>query len=331
LLGPACAGMTFDLISGGTCSGISGVAGHVAKDSQGKIRAFGYLPGYPPRGVKEDTDRFTQCFSSTGTDFTPMDPLQGWTDLIAFGIKPGDIRLLCYAPGEIARVECAVALALGANVGLVVDKDLAKERSFDSTAWEGSSGLLPLPKDTMTLRAYLQIADAPLSADEKKRLERAARLAHEDYVKSATPADASFQPWDKLADELKLSNYGQVAYWEKSLHAFGLGIRALTDDDKLHQPLVMADVLRKSDGGGPVTNEAVDPIRKLAEIEHGRWNVERLSAGWRYAEVKDVAKKLSPWLIPWEKVPDHIQKYDIDAINGLPKKLREAGLELYRL
>jgi hypothetical protein len=59
--------------------------------------------------------------------------------------------------------------------------------------------------------------------------------------------------------------------------------------------------------------------------------VERLSCGWRLAPEKDVARKLSPWLIPWKEVPKHIQKYDIDAINALPRKLREAGLELFQL
>ena len=36
-------------------------------------------------------------------------------------------------------------------------------------------------------------------------------------------------------------------------------------------------------------------------------------------------KKLSPWLIPWNRVPPEIQKFDLDAIANLPKKLREAG------
>jgi hypothetical protein len=66
-------------------------------------------------------------------------------------------------------------------------------------------------------------------------------------------------------------------------------------------------------------------------MEHGRWNVERLLLGWSYAEEKDVMKKLSPYLVPWNKLSSEIQKYDIDAILSLPGKLREAGLEVYKL
>ena len=63
-------------------------------------------------------------------------------------------------------------------------------------------------------------------------------------------------------------------------------------------------------------------ILRLAETEHGRWNVERLSYGWRYAEEKDVARRLSPYLIPWTEVPENIKQFDIVAASNLPRKLR---------
>lgn len=320
----ACERLDFDLISGGTRSGISGVAGDVAAASGGRMRAFGYLPSHLPRGVQEDAERFGQRFSAPDTkDFTPLDPLQAWTDLIAAGISPAEVRLLCYAPGNIARAECDFALTLGARVGLVVDAVLPKDRRFDATDWDGCSTLLLLPNDAMTFRAFLQIDQQPLSAADKQRLKPAAQMAHADYVKSAAPKDASLQPWDKLSESLQLSNYCQVAYWEKTLRDYGLGVRPLTEADQAHPPLVMADVLPKQPGR--------DPIAALAELEHGRWNVERLSFGWRYAPEKDVAKKLSPYLIPWSAVPPEIQKFDLDAIASLPYKLRQAGLELYQL
>lgn len=169
------------------------------------------------RGVKEDTERFNQCFSSPGTDFSPLEPLQAWTDIVGVGIQPSKVRLLCYAPGDIARAECAVALALGARVGVVVDRSLPKDRLFDATPWEGCPNLLMLPGDAMTLRAFLQIDLVPISDAERRRLERAAQMAHEDYVRSATPKEPSLQQWDQLSESLKLSNYHQVAYWEKVL------------------------------------------------------------------------------------------------------------------
>ncbi len=325
LMERAVRGLEFDLISGGTASGISGVAGALAAASGGRIEAFGYLPAAMPRGVTEDTVRYTHRFNSPKTnDFSPMDPLQAWTDLVVAGVSPTDVRLMCYAPGDIARAECAIALGLGARVGVVLDPDLPKERLLDRSAWAGCNNLLFLPLDAMTIRAFLQMAQQALTADDKIRLERAARRAHEDYAQSAKPKDPSLFPWDKLDENLKVSNYQQVAYWEYTLRDYGLGIRPLTDDDRQHEPLSMASVLPRRQG-------VEDPVMELAELEHGRWNVERLAYGWTYAPEKDVTRKLSPYLVPWDALTEEIQGYDVAAITGLPAKLREAGLEIYRL
>ena len=76
-------------------------------------------------------------------------------------------------------------------------------------------------------------------------------------------------------------------------------------------------------------------IRLLAEMEHGRWNVERLLRGWKYSDTKDVARKLNPCLAPWPNITNvngtNYQNYDLEAVRGLPMKLRQAGLELYKL
>jgi ppGpp synthetase/RelA/SpoT-type nucleotidyltranferase len=325
LLDRAGRGLAFDLICGGTRSGVSGVAGALAATSGGAVRGIAYLPASLPRGAEEDKSGYPLRFSSPkSNDFSPLEPLQAWTDLLVAGVNPATVRLLCYAPGEISRAECAIALSLGARVGVVADPTLPKDRQFDYAAWSGCNNLLSLPADAMTVRAFLQMAQQPLTAEAKTRLEQAARRAHEDYVKSAKSKDPSLFPWDKLDENLKLSNYHQVAYWEHTLRDYGLGIRTLTDADKLHEPLSMSDALPKRD-------EITDPVMELAELEHGRWNVERLAYGWTYAPEKDVTRKLSPFLVPWPALTKEIQGYDVEAITGLPAKLREVGLEIYRL
>ena len=166
----------------------------------------------------------------------------------------------------------------------------------------------------MTLRAFLLVDELPCKRDE---FAGAARRTHEEYVKSAIPKEPSLLPWEALPEALKVSNYHQVAYAEHILKTAGLGIRRLTDPDK---PLVsMTDLM---DEAG---------LERLAEMEHGRWNVERLLLGWRWADAKDVNRKLSPYLVPWDKLPPEIQKFDLDAIRSLPRKFREAGLEVCRL
>ena len=70
----ACEGLSFTLFGGGTTAGISGLAGDVAQQSGGRVRAFGYLPRLLPRGVQEDLnpERFARRFNSSGSDFTPL-------------------------------------------------------------------------------------------------------------------------------------------------------------------------------------------------------------------------------------------------------------------
>jgi ppGpp synthetase/RelA/SpoT-type nucleotidyltranferase len=314
----ACEGLSFTVFSGGTAMGISGIAGDAAEKSRGRIRAFGYMPSRLPRTAQEDrnTARFAENFSSPGKDFTPLDPLQGWTDMIAAGVDPRRVKLLAHASGEISKSECAIALALGARVGvvdLVKDKELLKNRGFDDADWQDHPNLVRLPKDPMTLRAFLLVDELPV---KKAEFEKAAQKAHEEYVKSAKPKDPSLLPWKDLAEPLKVSCHHQVAYAVHILSTAGLGVRPL----KGRRPLFN---MRRALGE--------KGIRRLAEMEHGRWNVERLLLGWRYGEKKDVAKKISPYLIPWEDVPSDVQKFDIDGIESLPMKLREVGLEVYKL
>jgi ppGpp synthetase/RelA/SpoT-type nucleotidyltranferase len=309
-------GLSFTLLSGGTTVGVAGLAGDMAEASGGRIRAIGYLPRSLPLHVQQDGNRarYERLVPSTGTDFTPLEPLQGWTDLVTAGIDPGRVKLLGYAGADISRAEHAVALALGARVGVIDDPLLPKERRFDDPAWSDHPNLVRLPRDRMTLRAFLLVDELPARREE---LTAAAKGAHEDYVKGATPKEPSLLPWDKLSDDLKLANYHQVAYAEHILRTAGLGVRPRPATD------------------GPLLDMAAeigeDGIARLAEMEHGRWNVERLLRGWRYAELKDVVRHLSPYLVPWGALPRSIQQFDLDVIRGLPARFREAGLEVYRL
>jgi ppGpp synthetase/RelA/SpoT-type nucleotidyltranferase len=312
----ACEGLSLTVLTGGIRMGICGIAGDMAKQSAGRIRAFGYLPRSLPREARQDStaDRFAKLITTPGMDFTPLTPLQGWVDLVASGVDPRRVKLLGYAGGRIARTEYVVALALGARVGVIEDAALPKERQFSDSAWLDHRSLIRLPLDRMTLRAFMLVDELPCKRVE---LESAARRAHEEYVKSVTPEEPSLLPWEDLEEVLKLSNFHQVAYAENILRTGGLGIRKISNPDA---PLLRLQVILGESG-----------IRRLAEMEHGRWNVERFLLGWRYAETKDVAKRLSPYLVPWDKLSPEIQQYDMNVILSLPSKFREAGLEIYRL
>jgi len=241
-----------------------------------------------------------------------MDLLQAWTDIVVAGLDPQRVKVLCYDGGPISKADCAFSLALGAKTGLIEDASLPKERRFDESHWQDCSNLAKLPMDAMTLRAFLLVNELPMKREE---FEKAAQKAHEEYVKSAIPKEPSLLPWKDLPEILKVSNHHQIAYAENILATAGLGIRKLSDPAA---PLL--DMVKEI---------GEDGIRRLAEMEHGRWNVERLLLGWHYADTKDVARKLSPYLVPWDKLSAEIQGYDVDAMRTLPSKFREAGLEVY--
>ena len=73
-----------------------------------------------------------------------------------------------------------------------------------------------------------------------------------------------------------------------------------------------------------------EEIELLAEMEHGRWVVERLQQGWRYDNVRDTQKKLHPDLVGWSKLPDAIKEWDRKAVRNWTKLLAEAGLAVTR-
>ncbi len=72
-----------------------------------------------------------------------------------------------------------------------------------------------------------------------------------------------------------------------------------------------------------------DEIERMAELEHGRWNLERLREGWRFGP-RDDARRRHPCLVSWSELPDAIKKFDRDAVRHFPEILARAGLEVVR-
>ena len=70
-------------------------------------------------------------------------------------------------------------------------------------------------------------------------------------------------------------------------------------------------------------------VEHLARLEHDRWMAERLLDGWTYAPgPKDLRRKRTPWLIPWEDMPEEQRDYDRNTVHNLPRFLAQAGLRI---
>lgn len=146
-----------------------------------------------------------------------------------------------------------------------------------------------------------------------------ARAIHEDYTENQKRAgenartNPSLVDWDELPDTLKESNRHQAAHIEVKMKAIGCGIQPLNDWE--------AASFRFEPG----------EIELLAELEHQRWMEERLQNGWKYNPgPKDIAKKTSPHIVPYEELSWELKELDRNMIRNLPSFLARAGFQIYR-
>ncbi len=79
-----------------------------------------------------------------------------------------------------------------------------------------------------------------------------------------------------------------------------------------------------------VTSFSASEVECLAILEHRRWISERTKAGWEYAAVKSVDEKTSPYLVPWEELPERAREWNRSAIRNIPSLLASAGLAIVR-
>ena len=118
--------------------------------------------------------------------------------------------------------------------------------------------------------------------------------------------------WPELKDHLKESNRQQADDIFAKLRQIGCDVHE-AGDKKI-------SMLK-------FTKQEVDC---MAEMEHARWNVERLLDGWRLGEEKDVGKKISPFLVSWDALPENVKKWDRQGVRAIPKLLADVGLEVRR-
>jgi hypothetical protein len=115
--------------------------------------------------------------------------------------------------------------------------------------------------------------------------------------------------WDKLSPVLQKSNIYQAAFME---HIFRRG----------------GFIFRKSEQPAKFSHhDKIATHNLMAQLEHGRWNAERLLNGWRLGP-KDVLKKKTPYLVAWDELDDEIKTYDYDPLINFPELLMPIGYEV---
>jgi len=300
------------VISGGTMEGISGLVGDVGDEYREAIRTIGYLPKLIPADATVDK-RYSEIRKTEGSGFSPLEPLQNWIDTIAAGLESSEVKVLGINGGMIAAIEYRIALALGATVGIVAESGREAAKLQQDEKWLSSIKLVYLPADKMTVRAFIGSGGLKLEADIReslaKEIHEAYRLSKQDNLKSDDPA---MKDWENLPDGFKESSAQQADHIFEKLREIGCTVQKVTG--------------RKI----KLITFTKDEVEPLAEIEHGRWNTERLLEGWTWGEKKDVARKISPYLVSWSELPEDVKEWDRNTVRKIPAFLTKVGLEIRR-
>lgn len=142
------------------------------------------------------------------------------------------------------------------------------------------------------------------------------RLSFEQYKRQVryNGLDVEFKTLEDQPDELSDSTLAQVRDIPNKIQALGCHIVAY--DEQLAQRYVQS-----------FTHEEIE---YLAYLEHRRWCEERKAAGWVYGEKKDIAKRRSDSLLPYDELSEGSREYNRAHARQIPELLRRAGLGILR-
>jgi voltage-gated potassium channel Kch len=283
------------ILSGGTAEGVPGLVGRAAA----RLGLSDRLVGYVPRGFG-DHDLYPQLRETGSADFGLYEPLLMWAEILGKGIPIENVRVVAFPGGPITKQEILLARALGAKVGWL-DPACEESDSLEETLPFGADGVLELPDDPMTVRAFISWSRLP---DELR--DEIGEFIHNAYRRQQRirkpPGDPALAPWGELMPSLRASNLAQADDIPSKLALIGKEIRAGGE------PLKLTD----------------SQLETLAEAEHGRWTIERLSAGWVPGQ-RQVIAGISPDLKPWRDLDNETRQYDLDAIRTIPASLAAVG------
>ena len=164
------------------------------------------------------------------------------------------------------------------------------------------------PKLPLDLRK--KIAEGLFQAYKKKRFE----IARSEEEKKSLSSDRSLADWEDLAPELKESTCAQADDIPRKLRAVGCFM--LNTDRK--EPLVH------------VPKFSEEQLDTLAEMEHERFNAERLQRQWRIGP-RNSKQRTTPFLVPWRDLSQDWKDVDRVMVECVPRVLAVHGWKIYKM
>jgi hypothetical protein len=299
---------TGTIISGGTALGVSSLAGDVQEAYPASVHTIGYVP----RDMTEVPvdDRYAEIRRTPGAQFSALEAIQYWCDLIASGVPPAHVKVFGIDGGPISASEYKMALALGASVALVEGSGREAAKIRHNRQWRTSRGLLCVPVDPYVIEEFAKPHPVQLDPPERERLARVIHEAYTDAEQDLVPADdPAVASWDKLPSYLRHSNRAQADRICEKVQRIGYAIE-------------------KSGRTTPVTEFTPKELDIMAQMEHGRWVVERLDGGWKPGPERDVRRKVSPYFVPWPALSEDLKEKERLMVRNIPKLLATIGLQV---
>jgi len=285
------------VLSGGTASGVSGVIAAAANGYD--VPLVGYVPG-----GEGDRGLYATLRETDGTEFSELEPLMMWTDILAAGISPEQVSLVACPGGPITRAEILLARALGATVAWL-DPEGETPIALDDDLPGGAQDVLELPSDSMSIRAVI----SRTKLEDTALRDHIAKLTHAQYRSQQPPErlerDPACATWDRLLPVFRASNRAQADDIPNKLALLGLRVERL-------------------DAGGRPLRLTEPQAQQLAEMEHGRYVFDRLEAGWRHGD-RDANRGRSPYFVPWTELTEAERYWDVSAVETIAGALQSFG------
>ncbi len=237
-----------------------------------------------------------------------------WTDVLNHRREIGEVRVIGLSGTEIPDNELLLARALRARVVWMNPTDDQRPVALDEALPLGAEEILEIPSDPMTLRAFVVAAALTPPGPPAKALPKLVRSLQESYRMNQrdrkNPDDPALAPYERL------------------LPTFQQSVTAQAEDIPNKLALVgKATVGPSENGTRPGEPLYLEPaqIELLAEVEHGRYNHERLNAGWTLGP-RQVNRLITPFLVPWSRLAEEYREWDREAVRAIEPALRAAGL-----
>ena len=143
-------------------------------------------------------------------------------------------------------------------------------------------------------------------------------MARTDAQRKELESDRSYCDWEDLSGELKESTRAQADDIPRKLRATGCFMLNDGADEPRGEPLVQIKAFDEKD------------LLMLSEMEHERFNAERLQRQWRMGP-RNGKQRTTPFLVPWRDLTQEWKDVDTVMVECVPGILEGAGWRIYRM